>query len=288
MKKFFKIILISIIVLVAAALALFYFYPKYAQNIVIPDIDQVEKINIQMKGDTAFSEVRLLLENKGLFKINIDSLDYAVNFDTMRVLSKQQDLDVVLQPGASDTFNLPVALPFKRIGERIRQLQERDSADIVTEIRIVYSTLFGRAVLPHKKTSRIGMPRPPKVTLEKVEFDRIEGKFILMNAQLRMHNRGKIDLVVRDLKYKVSVEDLFTAEGKEPDAITIKPGAVVNKTIPIKVRIKKGFKTARLILTDQDVVNYNLDISASLEAERLGDEPAGVTLNKKGKFELKK
>jgi LEA14-like dessication related protein len=288
MKRFLKVFLIIIVILIAGALAYFYFYPKKAQNILIPDIDQVENINIRFKGDTAILDLALRMENKGFMKMNIDSLEYHVMFDTLNVLSKIQDLDIVLRPGDADTVHFPVKVPFTRLLARIKKIQERDSADITTEARVVFKSIFGHVSLPHKKRHRIGMPRPPKFELEELEYIRREKRDLFFDAHLKMHNYGNIDLVIYDIKYDVKVKDLFIASGTYPEKITVKPRSTITKTIPVKVEMKKFLKTAFLVFTDNDKVSYHAVITAVVDAEGLGDEPATVHVVKDGITELKK
>src|SRR4051812_38792689 len=97
--KISGVIVLVLIIIAAALLGYFYFFPKQAQNILVPEIDQLKEANIHIKGDTAFTRLNIRLKNKGVFKIHIDSLLYAVTFDTLKVLSKQQPLNIDIKAG---------------------------------------------------------------------------------------------------------------------------------------------------------------------------------------------
>ena len=105
--------ILGILVLLAAG-GLFFitYYPERAQNILIPDIEEVETADIRLAGDSLFATVGIRMKNKGIFRINIDSIDYDIRFDTIRVLNRAQDVAIALSPGKEDTFKLPVAVPF--------------------------------------------------------------------------------------------------------------------------------------------------------------------------------
>jgi LEA14-like dessication related protein len=270
-----------------ACFAWFYFFPKNAQNILIPEIDQIKQASIKIKGDTAHTDLLIRFKNKGIFKINIDSLSYKVTFDTLQVLNKMQPLQLVLKPGDIDSMTIPVAIPYKRIIGRIRQLQNRDTTDITTEVRIAYNTIWGKTVLPHKQLHRIGTPIPPKFELDRLEFVRIQDRSIHFNAHLRMINDGNIDLRLSNLKYKFKLKEHLDAEGGHAATIVVKPHSVTKEVLPIEAKFSHVLKAALLVVKDDDLLPYNVVISAMLEGEE-GKEPTEIIIKKAGSFELKK
>jgi LEA14-like dessication related protein len=287
-KKIILIVLAVILISAAALAAYFYFYPSKAQNIIVPEIEQLENLKIKVKGDTAFMDLSLKLINSGPFKMNIDSLIYNVKFDTATLLSRAQDLKIVLRPGEVDTFSIPARLPFKRLFSNIRRMQGFDSVAILTDIRIVYSTIFGRASIPHKKTNTIAVPIPPRFEIEQVEYVSRDKKTVYLNAHIKMHNPGRIELKVFNLKYDLKVEDLFDADGSYPEQISVKPNSVISKVLPVTVNVNKAFKTFIKIITDNDKVKYKIRIRGQVLAEALGDEKTDIEIFKNGTMELRK
>ena len=287
MRPLYKVLITIAVLIIAGGLFIITYYPKLAQNILIPDIKQMESAQLRLKGDTIFARISLLMANHGIFKMNLDSISYKVEFDTMRVLSKTQDLSIVLRPGESDTFMLPVAIPFRRIAARIGDLQDRDSVDIHNDIRLVYRTVFGRAVLPHKKTSRIVTPIPPQFSVERVEFVSRKGKTLQLLAHLKFVNKGRLMLQIKDLKYSITVMDLFVAEGKVDRIIEVIPRNTIIEKVPVTVDLKRPLKTAYLVASNQDLVPYSLQISLVVTAGEVMNETK-VSLENRGKFELRK
>ena len=285
MKKFL-IILLILLVIAGGAMAYFYLYPKQAQNIIIPEVEQVKQIKFKIKGDTALLDIDLELQNHGPFKMNIDSLIYNVKFDTATLLSAAQDLNVVLEPGASDIYRVPAKLPYKRLFRNIKKVQDFDSVPILSDIRIVYSTIFGSRAVNHQKTSTIAVPVPPEFELEKIEYVRYHKKTVYLNAYLTMHNYGRIELDVTDLAYSMKVEDLFTAEGKHEEVIHVKPKSDIKKVLPIEVDVHKVWKTFSKIVIKHDKLNYHVKITGKARAKGLGDEPSEIEIIKNGKLEV--
>jgi LEA14-like dessication related protein len=286
MKKFLFILLIILLASGLLFFALFYFKPKFVQNIFIPEIDQVERIDISLSDDTAYSAIHLFLKNKGPFRINIDSIEYHVNFDTLRVLSRKQDMQLTIGAGENDTLVLPINLPYKRLLERIVELQERDSADITTEARVVYHTVFGRHGLPHKKTSRIGMPRPPRFELERLKLRGFAQGMVLLEADLKMYNPSNLELLISDIGFDLSLADVLQANGELDGRIEVKPRSSVTRTIPIRAKLRKPLKVVMSLIGKKEILPYHLSIHGFAQAEKLGEERTRITIEKKGTMEF--
>ncbi len=287
MRRFLVIPGISIVIIVVCGLAYFYFFPKQAQNILVPEVDQIKTASIKLRGDTAYLDLHIRFKNKGIFKLNIDTLDYNIMFDTLNVLSKQQALKLVLNAGDIDSMIIPVALPYKRIVKRIGQLQSRDSTDITTKVRIVYNTVFGKTVLPYEKVNRIGTPRPPEFELEKIEYVKKDGKAFLFLAHLKMINHGQLTLTLYDIKYKIKLKDLVEAQGEHKSEIKVTPLTTIREQLPLRAEFSHLWKAVKMVIKDEDIVPYTVRITAMLEGSE-GHEPTKIELDSKGQVELKK
>jgi LEA14-like dessication related protein len=287
MKKGWTILIAVLVLLIAGGLFIVTYYPKYAQNLLIPDIEQIEALDIRVGEDSLYTTLTLRMQNKGVFKMNLDSILYKINFDTMRVLSKVQDLNIVLKPGDADTFKLPVAIPFKKLVGRIKQLQARDSADIKTEVEIMYNTKFGNAVIPHEKTSRIAMPRPPDFELEKVHYEGRDKKVLNLVATVKFVNKGNLNLMVTDLAYRIVVRDHLEAKGLLDKTVNIIPHTTKVEELPVKVKLDHPLKTLFAVLTDKDLLPYSLVIEGIVSSGKVMHNTK-VTVTKKGMLELKK
>ena len=289
MAKGLKIGLLLLFIALLCGGLYFYLNPKKALNIIIPEVDDIQNIHIQVKGDTAFINLLLTVSNSGLFKLHIDTLTYNIKLDTSTLLSKSEYINVQLLKKQSDTIVLPLKLPFKRLIKKIKNLQSQDSVNIPIDVRVVYSTVFGKAVLPYSKTLRIEVPHPPKFEVEKIEYVKREKKTIYVNAHLKMHNYGKIDLNVSGLTYTLTTaKDLFTATGSYLGEIQVRPRSVISERLPIKIEFNKVLKTLGMVITNNDKVKYHLLITGFLQTNKLGTEKTPIEIEKDGVLELKK
>jgi LEA14-like dessication related protein len=288
MKKALKILLIVIVLALLSLGVYLYFNPKKALNIVLPEAKELSELDIRLDDDTAHISLKIHVKNKSLFKLNMDSLMYAITVDTATMLSKTQKLNVQLKRSQEDTVLLPIAIPYKRLSNKIKASQGKDSLDIGIYLKLVYRTVFGETSLPFQKTIRIEVPRQPKFEITHVEFLKRKKKTGYFMVDVMMHNYGKIDLKVSDLKYRMKVEDLFTADGRHPETVVIKPKSHLVFKLPVKVEFKKMFKTISKVISNNDKVNYVLKVDAFVQNDKVDAKKTPLKLTKQGQFELKK
>jgi LEA14-like dessication related protein len=288
MKKALVIILAVLLILGGVLFGLFYFKPKFVQNIFIPEIEQVGSIAINVKGDTAYTDLLLELDNKGPFRINIDSIEYHVMIDTIMALSRLQHIEMVIGSGEQDTLHVPLKFHFKKLIKRIVELQERDSLDITTEARVVYKTVLGNHALPHKKTNRIGMPRPPKFDISDVKFKGLKKGVILFEAKLTMENPGALDLLVSDLSFDLKLADLLRADGHIPGEVHVKPRSVMSRHIPIEAHVDRPLRSIFKLLSGHTETPYQITLRGFAQHEKLGDEKTEVVIVNDGTVDLRK
>ncbi len=283
------IIFVSLIVTIGLGLAAWlYVHPKKALSIVIPKINQVSHVHINLLQDTARIDADLAIRNDGFFKLHIDSLGYHIGLDTATFLSGVRFVNVQLARGQADTLKLPLALPYLRLMKEIKSLQGRDSVDIPIKLRIVYSTVFGRTELPYHKVLRIEVPHPPKFEIEKIEYIRREKKTGFFMARLAIHNYGKINLDVSQLHYRLTAKELFVAEGIEKKTVRIRPKTTEYVDLPVKVEFKSVFKTIRHLIWKNDKINYRLKITGFIQKDKLAGQKTAIEVEKSGVMALRK
>ena len=288
MKKGIKIFLVGFVALAALLGEYYYFHPKKALDIILPKFENIQNVHITVLSDTLLIDADVLLENKSIFKLTIDTLVYTIKLDTLTILSKAQELAVKLAPSQIDTLRLPLALPFKRLSAEIKNLQKQDSVDISFNLQVVYSTWLGKVTLPYAKTITIAVPVPPKLEIEKLKYKKRHKNIFYFDAQVKIINKGKLDLYLSDINYELTVKNNFTAKGKDLQEVHLKPGTEQTVILPIQIEFEHIFKTMMSIVTNNDQVNYHLRITAMTQIDKLGKEKTPVQIEKKGVTELKK
>lgn len=288
MKKTVKILLFLVVLALLTFGAYFYFTPKKALNIVLPEANELSELDLRLDDDTAHVGLKIRVKNKSLFKLDIDSLIYVITVDTATMVSKAQRLNVQLKRGMEDTVLLFIALPYKRLSNKIKSSQGKDSLDIGVDLKLVYNTVFGETTLPFQKNIPMEVPKPPKFEISHVEFLKREKKTGYFMVDILMHNYGKIDLTISALNYRMEMEDLFTANGRHPETVVIKPKSDLVFKLPIKVEFKKVIKMISKVISNNDKVNYTLHVDALVQNDKVDKKKTPLTLSKQGQFELKK
>lgn len=255
---------------------------------VVPEIESLEKLEMHIEGDTARTSLLLHASNKGWFSLNIDSFMYRLRVDSELILSHTEPVKLRLKQGADDTIRLNIPFPYKHVSEKIHDLQEQDSVDVILRLRVVYSTIFGRASLPIRKVTAMEVPVPPSFSVEKVEYQGRKHKTGSFAAFIRMHNYGKVDLKVSKLRYQVSMSHGLRAGGQHPEAIVVHPKSDLLVRIPFQVEFKNALKAMAMVMTDNDQLNYDLKITGNMQSRKAGPQEIPVVIEKKGQIELKK
>ncbi len=274
--------------MLVAASGLFFvtYFPENLRNIVLPSPERLRGVAIRISNDTLYTNLDLKLENKGLFKINLDSIYYDVRLDTTRLLAGDQDLQVILKSGDADTFAIPLKLPFRQIQAQIEALQERDSAEIRSDITLVYQTVFGKFRLPHKELSYIPVPRPPEIEIKKVEFVSLSKMILSLQVTIAFINKGSIMLQASNLKYDILGGELFSAAGSLDRTFEVLPRATTIEAFPVAINLKKPLKTAYFAISGKKLP-YTAVVRGLIKMNKVMDSTA-VEVSKSGELEILK
>lgn len=284
-----SVVVVLVILLALAGLAIYVVKkPEAVLKLLVPQLKSVGGISTRFVGDTAHTDLLLEIKNGKYFAVQLDSVVYRVHLDTALVLSGAQSFKTHVQRGQYDTLYLHIPFPYKRVSQKIRSSQHRDSLPLQVSLRLVYNTVFGKASLPFKKSMAIEVPVPPRIDVEKIEYLGRKGRRVHLNAVLHFHNNGKLQVRVHDLRYEAQAGDALTAKGRHPQAITVAPKKSLRLSLPIEVELKNPAKTLWKVAVNRDQLNYNIKIRAQLSE---GDPPTQaipVLIEKNGTFELKK
>jgi LEA14-like dessication related protein len=286
LRKIFIVILV--IICLAGLLALyFYFFPDQAKNILVPEVTRVENVKARVRPDSAFVTLSVLLSNKGLFTINIDSVRLSLFFDSLLILKQQRKVSIRLTPGDSAGYQIPVAVSMKKLFKGIMGVQERDSAMLFTDLDLVYSTVFGKKTLHYEKVSHIPSPRLPTFIVGKpriVGFKK--GRYHII-VPVTMVNNGHMDFKLKGLAYDIDVDGRIQGHGAISDEIDIRPKATISRDLPVEAKISRVPSTILGVLTDHDTYPFTIRLKGNVVNEKNGDL-IPVDLTQTGVTELKK
>lgn len=262
------IIAIVIILLIGIGVIAIFFNPKKGLKLVLPDLDDITLVNAAIENDTAYVGVDMVLENKSIFKLDLDTLFYKVVLADSMLFNQTQVLNIRQKSGDVNTFKLPLKIPISKTMHTIRSLQNQDSTYIEIHSYIVYNTIFGSKKIPVSKRVKIKVPVPPEIKVNKVEIDKVNigSKTVELKATVTIANKGELlDLNIHEVAYHLVLgEDLVTSDGVYNKPITVKPLSETRVEIPVTVKVNHILKTAWKYVTN-DEVPYHIDVKAQLD-----------------------
>lgn len=294
-SKVVKTILVSLAIIIIAILLLLYFYnPRKAIDLILPDLSKITSINADVKEDSVRTKINVIVQNKSPYKLTIDSVYFDVRLNDQQLVEELVPVELEQLRYQTDTVELPVEISRKKLKNILEHLRGVDSTDISTNCYVIYNTVFGRVKLKYDKTTHIPVPIPPKIKVVKVERKKysLVDKTLYATIQLEIINKGRnIDIQLSNVHYQFQVGNSLSSEGTIDKTVVVKPSSTEYLEIPIAIKVEHPLKTAVAIITDNDIMNYSLHLTAEM-IEKMTDnvkqEPIHTEVNATGVLELKK
>lgn len=262
------IIAIGILLLLGAGVITIFFNPKKGLKLVLPDLDDITLVNAAIENDTAYVGIGMVLENKSIFKLDLDTLFYRIMLADTMLFNSTQVLNIRQKAGDVNTFQLPLKIPVTKTMQTIKGLQSQDSTYIEIESYIVYNTIFGSKKIPVSKRVKIKVPVPPEIRVDAVDIGRISviDKAVDLNARVTIVNKGDLlDLNIHEVHYHLVLgEDLVSSDGVYNKPVSVKPLSETRVEIPVTVKVNRIVKTAWKYLAN-DEVPYYIHVKAQLD-----------------------
>jgi LEA14-like dessication related protein len=256
-------------------------------HLVVPDLTSVEKLEVRLSGDTAYTTALVNLENKGWFRITLDSIYYQISWDLEQVLDKKSPLLIRLAPGEDTLLRIPLSVPYITIRKKIKSMNPIDSFDLKLDARLFYSTRLGKPDFAFQKTFRLKAPVPPEINIVETRFISFKKGVINLEADVQVNYHGEVDVKLSDLKIGVNIEDLMRSDVAYGKDIVLKKEGGKKVTLPVSIRVKKPLRLISDVLKKNKLQKYNLTISGQLWLNGQ-DQAIPVNIRKNGKIDLKK
>lgn len=286
------IIAVLVVILLGVGIIAMFFNPKKGLKLVLPDLDDITLVNAAIENDTAYVGIGMVLENKSIFKLDLDTLFYRIMLADTMLFNSTQVLNIRQKSGDVNTFQLPLKIPVTKTMQTIKGLQNQDSTYIEIDSYIVYNTIFGSKKIPVSKRVRIKVPVPPEIRIDAVDIGRISvtDKTVDLKASVTVVNKGDLlDLNIHEVRYHLALgEDLVSSDGVYNKPISVKPLSETRVEIPVTVKVNRIVKTAWKYLAN-DEVPYYIHIKAQLDENSFYHKSnIPVQAKAKGKARLRK
>jgi len=287
-----KIFLIILVIVIIPIICYYIFNLKKAINLIFPGINEISLIHIDLKKDSALLRLYVFVQNKMPYKMVIDTLNFEIKLNGYKMVEETVPIQIDQKWFETDTIELPVNISLKEIKKTLGDLQGQDSTDMEINFNIVCNTLIGRQKIDFNRKIRIASPIPPKVTILKLEHKKYNMKDKTSEAVIKIEiiNNGKnLDLQLTEISYNLQILNTLLSNGIIALPINIKPESSQIVDIPIIIEYNSPFKTAWLIVTDNDILKYDLNLKCNVKVDNINDfKPIPVEIDATGAIELVK
>lgn len=262
-----KALLFLLLLLIGGIVIYYVFNPKKALNLILPTVDEISFIHVDMSKDSIVTEAFIALQNKMPYKITIDTVYFNIELNNYKVAEETIPVGIALAYHEMDTIKIPINFPMERI-KKLKNAPIVDSVDLSGEFYVIYNTFIGRQKLEYKKTKRIAAPKLPEIKVLNVKTGRLHlrDKTVEAIITLEVINRGQyVDMQLNDLNYKLKIKDILVSEGIYSKQISIKPKSKSVIDIPVVLEYDTPLKTAWKIITDNDKSEYKLNVRTDVK-----------------------
>lgn len=282
LKKGIKITVGITLVIILCVGAYYYFHPKNALKLILPDFTGENHIRAKVTNDTAYVSLESYLKNTALYDVSIDSISYSIYLDTALIIDEHKRLNFSQKTQQTDTSLLEFEVPLKKLINTIDNLQSKDSTFIKAKFNIFYNTLFGRFSIDFSKKKKINAPVPPKIEIlevNKKNIDLLEGKADL-EIQLKIINQSTLlDLDLSNLSYYMVIGGESIVLGAKENSIVIDPKSSTIITVPVKLDINSPLKTLWNVFIDGEKKDFYMVIRAMLSYNNIAKLPIEIIVN---------
>jgi LEA14-like dessication related protein len=284
--KYAGIILLVLILL--AGITTFIFRDKIKTRFM-PEVKQSGKIEVVVENDTSYLKTKLVIKNKFLFHINIDTVKYKVSMFDKEYIKSEKFVDLSLPGYTSDSLNILIKVPYKVILKDLKAArQKEDSAGYTINVSIQYSTILKKSEMPIARSGKLKIPQPPELIVEGIKWKKVRMKSLFADVKIKIINHSPIALFIKNMNYHMDIADQGTLKGSYDKPVDIIPNETTFFNIPITIKPKNIGKTVLQVLFDKDKYDYTLTLKAVLESVEPEKKIFNLNLIKTGKMELKK
>lgn len=281
-------IIVGIFFLFICCVLTIYFFRKPLISKILPDVEQVGSIHIEIRNDTCYLSSKLSIRNKTFLRIGIDSIKYKISLLDSIYINSERSIGIVLSGYENEIIDFSLKIPYKRIIKELnRQRKMGDSTSYSIDLSLQYATVFGKHELPVTKSARIKIPQPPEIEVVEIKYNNIRRKKILANALIKIINYTPVTLSITELNYDMQILNQGYVKGKYCIPVNIKPNQTTYINLPVEINVNRIGKTIFQIVTNKDTYDYTLKMNAVLSSSDPFKKSFLIDIAKTGKMELR-
>lgn len=287
--KVFKRISLILFLLIGIAGGLIYAFRSKLIAKIVPEVEQIGDIYIELRDDTCFVKSRIVVRNKTFLKIEIDTIKYKILLFNKTFMENKKSLGILLPGNGTDTIDFLVQFPYVTLLKDLKSERKKDdSASYTINISLQYSTVFGKAEMPLNRSAKVKIPQPPEIEIVEIKRKKFRLKKILADVKIKIINHSPVTISINEMDYYMKIVNQGSVKGKFGRVIQIKPNETSYVQLPITIIPKHIGKTGIDVLKNKDNYNYLFELNAILESTDPLKKTFHINLIKEGVLELVK
>ena len=189
--------------------------------------------------DQADVVVDVMVTNPNPIPIPLVDINYVMESNGRKLASGTIPDAGTLRAHGSETLNIKTRIIYKDIKETYHDIHPGEVIPYKVKVELVVDVpVFGRLTLPLEKTGEIPVPYKPEVDVDHVEFNQLSAEESSATLHLKVGNRNKFKLGIRELEYSFGLAGTPVASTRLSKSSTIEEQGVGSLEIPISFRPK--------------------------------------------------
>jgi LEA14-like dessication related protein len=265
-----RLIILMLGVILIGVIFYYLLNPKKAINIILPELEQINFISADIKNDTSFTKVQLIVKNQSFFRLTIDTVYFDILLNNMEIAKEKIPLHLSEPIGKTDTINLSAKLRVKKILNTLSKLYNNDSTTLKVNCYVVYNTIFGKNKIAVDKEQKIAVPKIPKLEIVAIERKKYDLKNKTWSADLKLkiiNENKKGECTLNNIRYTVKIKNTLETKGTVPGSIIIKPNSTFQFDVPITIQFEHPLKSIIGVVFNKDKLFYDLKMTYNITAK---------------------
>ncbi|EFJ38293.1 hypothetical protein SELMODRAFT_437238 [Selaginella moellendorffii] len=183
--------------------------------------------------------VDVLIRNPNPVPIPLVDIEYLIESDGRKLVSGTIPDAGTIHAHGSETVKIPLTLIYKDIEDTYDDIKPGAVIPYRAKVALLIDVpVFGRITIPLEKTGEIPIPYKPDVDVDSVEWDRLSLEETAATMKIKVENKNKFDLGVRELEFELTLADTPISRAKLGQSADIAGDGVGFLEVPISFRPK--------------------------------------------------
>lgn len=232
-----------------------------------------------------------ILEATPVFKVKVTNpnpigatishVSYNLKVNNKSIFQTATNEDIRIRANGFDFVKLPVNFRYLDVYESIQTFLQANQMDY----ELTGNVIVGPFNIPYKLKGNMEVPKPPEVSLKKVEISHMNFTGANLNVILNMKNGNKFSLRINGLSYSIKISDHECASGTAREIEALNKETYTTLNIPTRIDFLK-LGRAFYHLMKQPSAPYELDGSILIKVP--GEKEIELPFKQAGTIPLKR